>query len=311
MTTHVKIGAEAPRKEYVANGTLTAFVFDFAVFQASDVEVRVNGAVATTGFTVALDANGRGTVTFAAAPPAGTRVTLLRRLTIQRQTDFQEGGELRAKTLNDELDFQTASIQQVAHDAARALRQPEEDAAALTPLPAAAMRAGLFLGFDSNGQPIAVTQAGGGVLALPLSIAQGGTGAASAAAARAALGAEDAALNHAYLDAIGAFTRAQRYAPATLTDQATLAWDLDMQPLARVTLAGNRTVGAPANQRDGGAYALIVNQDAAGGRALAWNGVFDFGIDGTPTLPLAPNRTAIFTFLSNGTALRCVGRWSN
>ncbi|MFM7344270.1 MAG: phage tail fiber protein [Tagaea sp.] len=349
MTTHVKIGAEAPRKEYTANGTQTAFPFDFAVFAAADIEVRVNGAVVASGFSVAVGADGRGTVTFALAPAAGARVTLLRRLTIQRQTDFQEGGELRAKTLNDELDFQTAAVQQVAHDASRAVRLPDADAAGLDMrLPIAATRANKLLAFDAAGLPIASAQslaaveagpnaaaaaqssataaatsatnaatsataaaASAAAIALPLAIGQGGTGATSAAAARAALGAEDAALNHAYLDAVQAFTQAQRYVPATLSDAAGIDWNLDTQTLARVTLAGNRTMNAPSNQRDGGSYALIVQQDATGGRSLAWNAAFDFGTDGVPSLPSGANKVAIFTFLNSGSLMRCVGRWSN
>ncbi|MCM0019202.1 MAG: phage tail fiber protein [Tagaea sp.] len=312
MTTHIKIGAEAPRKEYTANGTQTAFPFDFAVFQAIDVEVRVNGAVVASGFAVAVGADGRGTVNFTAAPASGARVTLLRRLTVQRQTDFQEGGELRAKTLNDELDFQTASIQQVAHDASRAVRLSDADPAALDMrLPGAATRAGQLLGFDADGRIVARAESGGASLIIPLSVAQGGTGATSAATARAALGAEDAALNHAYLDAVQAFTQAQRYAPATLSDAPGIDWNLDTQTLARVTLAGNRTMNSPSHQRDGGGYVLIVQQDATGGRSLAWSSAYDFGIEGTPSLPLGANKVAIFAFLNSGALMRCVGRWSN
>lgn len=349
MTTHVKIGAEAPRKEYTANGTQTAFPFDFAVFGAADIEVRIDGAATTAGFAVAIGTDGRGTVTFTVAPASGARVTLLRRLTIQRQTDFQEGGELRAKTLNDELDFQTASVQQVAHDASRAVRLPDADASGLDMrLPVAATRANKLLAFDATGAPVASAQSlaaieagpsaaaaaqisataaatsatnaatsaaaaavSAAAIALPLAIASGGTGATTAAAARAALGAEDAALNHAYLDAVQAFTQAQRYVPATLSDAPGIDWNLDTQTLARVTLAGNRTMSTPSHQRDGGSYVLIVQQDGTGGRSLAWSAAYDFGVDGVPSLPMGANKVAIFSFLNSGSLMRCVGRWSN
>lgn len=115
----------------------------------------------------------------------------------------------------------------------------------------------------------------------------------------------------ALLAGVQAFTGAKRYTPVTLTDQANIAWDLDAAPLARVTLAGNRTVAAPTNQRDGGMFVLIVNQDSGGNRTLAWNAAFDFGTEGTPVLPTGSNKVAIFTFLSNGTSMRCIGRWNN
>jgi hypothetical protein len=114
-----------------------------------------------------------------------------------------------------------------------------------------------------------------------------------------------------FLASVNAFTRAQRYTPVVLTDAATVAWDLDVAPHARVTLAGNRTVGAPTNLRDGGEYRLVVIQDGTGGRTLAWNAAFDFGEDGTPTLPSGVGKIAIFGFVSDGTKLYCVSRWNN
>ncbi len=307
MTTHVQIGAESPRKDYIASGAQTVFGFDFAVFKPEDVEVRIDGAIAASGFTTSVNADGRGTVVFAAAPPSDARVTLLRRLTIRRQSDFQEGGELRAKTLNDELDFQTASIQQVGYEIGRALRQDDSDPSGIDMrLPPKATRAGQMLGFDANGKPVALAVPEA-ALELPLALALGGTGGTDAASGRAGLGLGSAAL----LNAVQAFTAAQRYAPVALTDGASIAWDLDAAPMARVTLAGNRTMAAPSHQRDGGMFALTAIQDGTGGRSLAWNVVYDFGADGVPLLPTGPGKIAIFAFLSDGAAMRCVGRWSN
>lgn len=304
MTSHVQIGAESPRKDYIASGAQTVFGFDFAVFGPADVEVRIDGAVAAAGFATSVNADGRGNVVFAAAPSPGARVTLIRRLVIRRQSDFQEGGELRAKTLNDELDFQTAAIQQVGYEIGRALRQDDADPSGIDMrLPPRAVRAGQALGFDAAGKPVslALPQT---AIELPLAVAQGGTGGADAAAARANLAV-------AGLDVVQAFGRAQRYAPVTLADAATIVWDLDTAPMARVTLGGNRTMAAPSHQRDGGMFALTAIQDGTGGRSLAWNAAYDFGVDGVPSLAALPGKIAVFLFLSDGVAMRCVGRWSN
>lgn len=307
MTTHVQIGAESPRKDYIASGAQTVFSFDFAVFEPEDVEVRVDGVVVLSGFTTSVNADGRGNVVFSTAPASGARIALLRRLIIRRQTDFQEGGELRAKTLNDELDFQTASIQQVGYEIGRALRQDDSDPSGIDMrLPPKATRAGQALGFDANGKPVALATPET-ALALPLATALGGTGGVDAASARANLGLGSAA----FLDAVQAFTRAQRYVPVVLTDGASIAWDLDAAPMARVTLAGNRTMAAPSHQRDGGMFALEIVQDGTGGRSLAWNAAYEFGVEGVPVLPAGAGKIAIFVFHSNATVLRCVGRWNN
>jgi len=179
MTEHIKIAAKIPRKRYVADGTQAVFSFDFVLFQPSELLVTVNGAPVASGVGVSLLADGTGTATFAAAPAAGAVVVLLRRVTIKRETDFQEGGELRAKTLNDEFDFQTAALQQVETAAARALQLPIDDADnAATVLPIAAVRATKMLAFDASGNPTLSNQT--------LAQIEAGSNAAAASAANAA-----------------------------------------------------------------------------------------------------------------------------
>jgi hypothetical protein len=70
----------------------------------------------------------------------------------------------------------------------------------------------------------------------------------------------------------------------TLTDAATVAWDGDLGFNARVTLGGNRTMGAPTNLHDGLTYTLEITQDGTGSRTLSWNAIFDWGDIGAPTL---------------------------
>ena len=64
-----------------------------------------------------------GTITFAVPPAAGAKVVLRRRLVMERVTDYQPNGVLRANTLNDELDRQMAALQELREDTAGALRQ--------------------------------------------------------------------------------------------------------------------------------------------------------------------------------------------
>ena len=167
MAEHITIGDVAPRVQYVANGTQTAFTFPFPIFQETDVEIRLGAALQASGFIVsgAGESEG-GTVTFASPPAAGSRVTLRRRLAIARITDFQDNGVLRARTLNDELDYQIAALQDVAEDVAGTLRADPGDAGAGITLPLRDARANRVLGFDSVGD-ITVFDRGTATIGVP------------------------------------------------------------------------------------------------------------------------------------------------
>lgn len=71
-------------------------------------------------------------------------------------------------------------------------------------------------------------------------------------------------------------------APQTLTDAATIAWDMSLGVAAVVTLGGNRTLGAPTNIRAGSSGFLKIVQDGTGSRTLAYNAVWKFYV--TPVL---------------------------
>ena len=126
MTDHIKVYGVKPRIQYVANGTSTVYEFPFVIFDTSDVDVYLNDTKqASTSFTVSgvRDSDG-GTVTFATAPASGTVISIIRNLSIERTSDFQEGGALRADVLNDELDYQIACQQQIAENLNRSMVLP-------------------------------------------------------------------------------------------------------------------------------------------------------------------------------------------
>lgn len=75
-----------------------------------------------------------------------------------------------------------------------------------------------------------------------------------------------------------------------LTDAATVAWDTNSGFNAKVTLGGNRTIGAPTNLKDGLPYVLDLSQDVTGTRVPSWNVIWDFGLAGAPTLSTAANK---------------------
>ena len=104
MTEHIKIKNVPPRVQYIADGILTTYELPFALFQDDNLTVYWGDQIRDKAtYTLTRTTEG-GTASFAEPPPADTVITLARNLTIERTTDFQEGGALRADTLNDEFD---------------------------------------------------------------------------------------------------------------------------------------------------------------------------------------------------------------
>ena len=97
-------------------------------------------------------------------------------------------------------------------------------------------------------------------------------------------------------------------ADATLTDGATITWDVGSSPVAKVTLGDNRTLSAPTNSAAGQFISIAVIQDATGSRTLTWNSAYEFTGDVAPTLTTTASKADIFVFKYNGTVWMEVGR---
>jgi hypothetical protein len=96
----------------------------------------------------------------------------------------------------------------------------------------------------------------------------------------------------------------------TLTDGATITWDVIDSPVAKVTLAGNRTLSAPSGTTPiaGQFVSLLIIQDGTGGRTITWNAVYEFAADTAPTLTATASLGDLFTFRYNGSKWLEVGR---
>ena len=97
-------------------------------------------------------------------------------------------------------------------------------------------------------------------------------------------------------------------AETTLTDGATISWNMSTQSVAKVTLGGNRTIAAPTNGSTGQFASLLVAQDGTGGRTLTWNAVYEFASDTAPTLTATASLGDLFVFRYNGSKWLEVGR---
>lgn len=96
----------------------------------------------------------------------------------------------------------------------------------------------------------------------------------------------------------------------TLTDAATVSWDVSKGSDAKLTLGGSRTLAAPSNLVEGRDYFLTVVQDGTGSRTITWNAAYDFGTAGSPTLTTTASKADWLWFraIKVGTTvkLRCI-----
>ena len=100
-------------------------------------------------------------------------------------------------------------------------------------------------------------------------------------------------------------------AEATLTDASTISWDVSTSPVAKVTLGGNRTLGAAANPQTGQFIAITIIQDGTGSRTVTFNAAYEFVGDTAPTLTTTANKGDHFVFRYNGSKFIEVGRSLN
>jgi len=96
----------------------------------------------------------------------------------------------------------------------------------------------------------------------------------------------------------------------TLSDSSTISWNVINSPVAKVTLAGNRTMAAPSGTGTaaGQMISLLAIQDGTGSRTITWNAVYEFPSDTAPTLTTTANLGDIFSFRYNGSKWLLIGQ---
>ena len=111
--------------------------------------------------------------------------------------------------------------------------------------------------------------------------------------------------------AYSSFTSAALNPEATLTDGATPAWNALTQPVAKITIAGYRTIGAASGGVSGQFISLLIIQDGTGSRTMTWNAAYEFKDDTAPTLTTTAAKGDLFVFRYNGAKWLEVGRNQN
>lgn len=171
-----------PRRSpvFTGDGAATAYPFAFKVFATSDIQVLVTSvagvistAVLNVDYTVALNADQTtspgGTVNMAAPPAIGVKLVTIGNLPYDQTLSLPGGGNFNPVAIENALDRTEIQIQQIAAAQAGSITVPVGEI--VPPLPAAAIRAGYTLGFDSLGNPIAVAPVSGSVGTLAADLA--------------------------------------------------------------------------------------------------------------------------------------------
>ena len=104
------------------------------------------------------------------------------------------------------------------------------------------------------------------------------------------------------------FSAAAYNAEATLTDASTISWNAITQPVAKVTLGANRTLGAASGGIAGAFISLLIIQDGTGSRTVTFNAAYEFKDDTAPTLTTTASKGDLFVFRYNGSKWLEVGR---
>lgn len=163
------------RNVFLGNGVTVEFTTDFAFINADSLVVTLVAAggaktvqILNTDYTVAggLNSVGNpavGTVTMTTAPATGEVLIVERVQGYTQPAGFSRFGAVPIKIVELALDRITMLTQQLLDRSNRALRYPEsEPLATSAKLPAKEDRAGKYLAFDANAEPIAAAVPEGG-----------------------------------------------------------------------------------------------------------------------------------------------------
>lgn len=183
-----------PRVIYTATASQTVFTIPFEFFAITDVKVYVGSTLATystnptttTQYSIqattsasdsAYEYGSGGTLTFGSGQTAGTVITILRRITIERTVDFPTSSSLDITSLNTEQDQGIAIFGDLNDKISRSITQNDYDESATLTLPTKTDRASKTLAFDSSGNVIA--QSAQGVQTVNVATGDAGTDATS------------------------------------------------------------------------------------------------------------------------------------
>ena len=129
------------------------YAFTFEILDDDDIEVYKDTTLLTktTDYSVTINANGTGSVTLVVAATSSNTITIIGARDIERTTDFVTAGDLKASSLNEQLDALTIFDQQIDEKVDRSLKGNFSDPTNLDyTIPTVDDRKGKYLQFNST-----------------------------------------------------------------------------------------------------------------------------------------------------------------
>ena len=126
------LNANDVRDEYTASAGQTVFNYTFKIYTSTDLDVYVTPAGQecsdsdlTTAYSVTDVGNeDGGTITLATPASSGDLVTIVSSIPTNRTTDYQNNGDFRPDTVNDDFDRVVSLVKQIDDKANRSLQFP-------------------------------------------------------------------------------------------------------------------------------------------------------------------------------------------
>ena len=153
----IPINPVTRRVQFTGNTGTGPFAFTFNIYAASDIAVYKNSTLLTltTHYTVSIASNGTGSISLTGSGSGSALIssdvlTIVGARALSRTTDFVTAGDLRAVSLNEELDSSVIMSQQLDEKSDRALKFDQFDVYGSATLPVKAARLGTVLGFNAT-----------------------------------------------------------------------------------------------------------------------------------------------------------------
>ena len=185
------IVADSPaRNDYVGDTAVTQFPYSFAITDEEHIEVLLAGVVLVLNSNYTVDGVGEeigGNVTITPPPGAGVAVTLLRKQPFEQTSVYQNNEDFPAKRLEKDINKLTMMVQQMKEATERSLKFAKKSILTLPELPEGVVGKILEWETTTKLRNVATDVLVPDAVTLPLSIANGGTAATTASAARTSL----------------------------------------------------------------------------------------------------------------------------